>query len=149
MHPRGKSVEPGELNATRPNYVSRRQMRARSAGPISTRDRTSRLLQNQYDQAGAEQQMASSLPRQPDRALINQHVNPYQEFPSLRRGFTLEGKAFEFSLFLHSIIQLIFPKLTCRLQGIKKNLIIRNSDDRDEKTFDIVSKRSRLLIKKM
>ena len=26
-----------------------------------------------------------------DRALINQHVNPYQEFPSLRRGFTLEG----------------------------------------------------------
>ena len=54
----------------------------------------SRLLQNQYDQAGAEQQMASSsLPRQPDRALINQHVNPYQEFPSLRRGFTLEGKA--------------------------------------------------------
>ena len=92
MHPRGKSVEPGELNATRPNYVSRRQMRARSAGPISTRDRTSRLLQNQYDQAGAEQQMASSLPRQPDRALINQHVNPYQEFPSLRRGFTLEGR---------------------------------------------------------
>ena len=92
MHPRGKSVEPGELNATRPNYVSRRQMRARSAGPMSTRDRTSRLLQNQYDQAGAEQQMASSLPRQPDRALINQHVNPYQEFPSLRRGFTLEGR---------------------------------------------------------
>ena len=26
-----------------------------------------------------------------DRALINQHVNPYQEFPSLKRGFTLEG----------------------------------------------------------
>ena len=27
----------------------------------------------------------------PSRALINQHVNPYQEFPSLKRGFTLEG----------------------------------------------------------
>ena len=27
----------------------------------------------------------------PNRALINQHVNPYQEFPSLKRGFTLEG----------------------------------------------------------
>ena len=49
MHSRGKSVEPGELNTTANrasvNYVSRRQMRARSAGPMS--NRSSRLLQLQ------------------------------------------------------------------------------------------------------
>lgn len=94
MMQRGKSVEPGELNTTRPNYVSRRQMRARSAGPMSSTNRASRLLQqqhqNQYDPGSDER--GSSLPRQNEnRALINQHVNPYQEFPSLRRGFTLEG----------------------------------------------------------
>lgn len=50
-------------------------MRAKSAGPAS--NRASRAL--------------SPLQQDPDRALINQHVNPYQEFPSLKRGFTLEG----------------------------------------------------------
>ena len=94
MQQRGKSVEPGELNKNKSNYVTRRQMRARSAGPISMANRASRLLQNQYGQAVGTDQRGSSLPRQPaDRALINQHVNPYQEFPSLRRGFTLEGRA--------------------------------------------------------
>ena len=94
MQQRGKSVEPGELNKTKSNYVTRRQMRARSAGPISMANRASRLLQNQYGQAaGVADQRGSSLPRTHDRALINQHVNPYQEFPSLRRGFTLEGRA--------------------------------------------------------
>ena len=43
-------MEPGELNVartaattSRPEYISRRQMRARSAGPVS--HRTSRLMQ--------------------------------------------------------------------------------------------------------
>ena len=82
MQQRGKSVEPGELNKNKSNYVTRRQMRARSAGPISMANRASRLLQNQYGQAGGpgSEQRGSSLPRQHDRALINQHVNPYQEF---------------------------------------------------------------------
>ena len=67
-------------SVSRPQYLTRRQMRAKSAGPAS--NRASRILQDR----------SSSLPRQQDnRALINQHVNPYQEFPSLRRGFTLEG----------------------------------------------------------
>ena len=65
---------------------------------------------------------SSSLPRQPDRALINQHVNPYQEFPSLRRGFTLEGKAFKFSLFLQNIILLNFPKERDKRQILKRLL---------------------------
>ena len=77
--PRGKSLEPD----SRPQYLTRRQMRARSAGPAS--NRASRIYNSQDNRS-------SSLPRNdPNRALINQHVNPYQEFPSLRRGFTLEG----------------------------------------------------------
>ena len=79
---RGKSMEPEMASVSRPQYLTRRQMRARSAGPAS--NRASRIY--------ASQDRSSSLPRNQDnRALINQHVNPYQEFPSLRRGFTLEG----------------------------------------------------------
>jgi hypothetical protein len=72
---------------------------------------------------------SSSLPRQPDRALINQHVNPYQEFPSLRRGFTLEGKALKFSLVLlkaelRQLNRTQFPSLgifVSKIVGNRKN----------------------------
>merc|ERR1712029_1267587 len=97
MSQRGRSVEPelfamastssgGGAMAARPQYLSRRQMRARSAGPASS-NRTSR-----YDDMLREDR-SGSMTRSTvaDRALINQHVNPYQEFPSLKRGFTLEG----------------------------------------------------------
>ena len=67
---------------TAPQYISRRQMRARSAGPASNRA-------SRYEVVVPGE--SSTLPRTDERALINQHVNPYQEFPSLKRGFTLEG----------------------------------------------------------
>ena len=99
---RGHSVEPelfamastssasagGAASRPAPQYISRRQMRARSAGPAS--NRASRYEPILVPSASREN--SSTLPRtDQNRALINQHVNPYQEFPSLKRGFTLEG----------------------------------------------------------
>ena len=46
---------------------------------------------SRYDDMLREDRSGSMTRSTADRALINQHVNPYQEFPSLKRGFTLEG----------------------------------------------------------
>ena len=80
---RGRSVDP-ELVLPRQRYshssLPRQQKRAQSAAPNAIR-----LSQLYNDQGEAySNNMSSTLPKSTERALINQHVNPYQEFPSLR-----------------------------------------------------------------
>ena len=88
---RGRSVDP-ELVLPRQRYshssLPRQEKRAQSAAPTSIR------LSKFYNGVGApdagpggylaDDAGSSTLPKSVERALINQHVNPYQEFPSLR-----------------------------------------------------------------
>ena len=88
---RGRSVDP-ELVLPRQRYshssLPRQEKRAQSAAPASVR------LSKFYNGVGASDRGpsgylvddagSSTLPKSVERALINQHVNPYQEFPSLR-----------------------------------------------------------------
>ena len=80
---RGRSVDP-ELVLPRQRYshssLPRQQKRAQSAAPNAIR--LSQLYNDQGE--GYSTNMSSTLPKSTERALINQHVNPYQEFPSLR-----------------------------------------------------------------
>ena len=83
MDHRGRSVDP-ELVLPRQRYshssLPRQEKRAQSAAPTSIR--SSKFYNDQLD--GYREDGTSTLPKSTERALINQHVNPYQEFPSLR-----------------------------------------------------------------
>ena len=78
---RGRSVDP-ELVLPRQRYshssLPRQEKRAQSAAPTSIR------LSKFYNEHQVDGNGHSTLPKSTERALINQHVNPYQEFPSLR-----------------------------------------------------------------
>ena len=80
---RGRSVDP-ELVLPRQRYshssLPRQEKRAQSAAPGSIR--LSKFNNDRMD--GYPGDGSSTLPKSTERALINQHVNPYQEFPSLR-----------------------------------------------------------------
>ena len=102
---RGQSEEPDLLRARR---APSGDPRARSLGPApdSRREAKRARLQQQLDRLTQQEQseedreedtsaaLTATPPppqhpqqpeaRNPNRALINEHVNPYQEFPSLR-----------------------------------------------------------------
>ena len=87
MDHRGRSVDP-ELVLPRQRYshssLPRQEKRAQSAAPTSIR------LSKFYNEHQLDGSGPSTLPKSTERALINQHVNPYQEFPSLRYNYLNE-----------------------------------------------------------
>ena len=80
---RGKSADP-DLALPRQRYshssLPRQEKRAHSAAPTSIHSYN--FYNSQTD--GYPHDGSSTLPKSTERALVNQHVNPYQEFPSLR-----------------------------------------------------------------